>query len=62
MYNKCIEKRWIKIQRTYNLPDELYNRVKKYADNNYIDVTTVIKLALNEYLKKYDCDSTDKEK
>ncbi len=53
----------IKIQRTYNLPDELYERVKKYAKENYIDVTTVLKLALNEYLKKHDSsNSKDKNK
>lgn len=49
------------IQRTYNLPDELYNRVKKYAEENYIDVTTVLKLALTEYLKNHGADSDGKE-
>lgn len=48
MYRKGDE-----MQRTYNLPDELYNRVKKYAEENFIDVTTVLKLALNEYLKNH---------
>lgn len=51
----------ITIQRTYNLPDELYNRVKKYAEENYIDVTTVLKLALNEYLKKHGDQQEGKE-
>lgn len=50
------------IHRTYNLPDELYNRVKKYAEENYIDVTTVLKLALTEYLKNHGENSDDKEK
>lgn len=49
------------IHRTYNLPDELYNRVKKYAEENYIDVTTVLKLALTEYLKNHGEKSDDKE-
>lgn len=44
------------IKRTYNIPDELYDRTKKYADESYIDVTTVIKLALNEYLMRHTTD------
>lgn len=53
------------MQRTYNLPDELYNRVKKYAEDNFIDVTTVLKLALNEYLANhgfYNSDDREQKK
>ncbi len=37
-------------QYAVRLPDDLYSKVKEYADKHYIDVSSVIKLSLAKFL------------
>ncbi|MEF9983722.1 MAG: hypothetical protein RR710_04185 [Oscillospiraceae bacterium] len=43
------------------LPDALYQKLKSYADSQYIDVTTVIKMALVKFLDEVNTDSDNKK-
>lgn len=36
-------------QCAVRLPEDLYSKVKKYAEEHYIDVSSVIKLALAKF-------------